>query len=108
NDRATKRLGFIHKARAYHDFIENGLLYHQRDDRSICTKLVTSECVPSVFAAEALVCLQTLKLGADLGLREVVVEGDSLTMIKKRIPYPVHDGKWKGFVIRLGSVFGQG
>ncbi|MBA0866669.1 hypothetical protein Goshw_023329, partial [Gossypium schwendimanii] len=54
-----------------------------REDRSICTKLVTSECVPSVFATEALACLQTLKLGADLGLRKVVVEGDSLTMIKK-------------------------
>ncbi|KAG8472944.1 hypothetical protein CXB51_034842 [Gossypium anomalum] len=37
----------------------------------------------SPFAAEALACLQSLKVGRDPGLREVMVEGDSLSVIKK-------------------------
>ncbi|KAK5771344.1 hypothetical protein PVK06_047543 [Gossypium arboreum] len=36
----------------------------------------------SPFAAEALACLQSLKVGRDQGLREVM-EGDSLSVIKK-------------------------
>lgn len=37
----------------------------------------------SVFAAEAVACLQALDLGIHLGLSEVEVEGDSQTVIYK-------------------------
>lgn len=37
----------------------------------------------SVFAAEAVACVQALNLGVQLGLREVEVEGDSQSVIRK-------------------------
>ncbi|MBA0626825.1 hypothetical protein Godav_004418, partial [Gossypium davidsonii] len=56
-----------------------------KDDRSriIGTRAILNESVLSVFVAEALTCLQAVKLGVDMGLREVAIEGDSLTVIKK-------------------------
>ena len=56
-----------------------------KDDRSriIGTRVILNEYVLSVFVAEALTCLQAVKLGVEMGLREVVIEGDSLTVIKK-------------------------
>ncbi|MBA0818780.1 hypothetical protein Gohar_028141, partial [Gossypium harknessii] len=35
------------------------------------------------FAAEALACLQTIQVVLDLGYRDVVIEGDSRTVVKK-------------------------
>ncbi|MBA0770979.1 hypothetical protein Gotri_019516, partial [Gossypium trilobum] len=35
------------------------------------------------FAAEALACLQTIQVVLDLGYRDVVIEGDSRTIVKK-------------------------
>lgn len=37
----------------------------------------------SSFAAEALACLEAVKLGRDLGLVNAILEGDSLTVVKK-------------------------
>lgn len=56
-----------------------------RDDRSriICTMVILNEYVPSTFTVETLACLQALNLGVEMGLKEVVVEGDSLIVIKK-------------------------
>ncbi|MBA0696511.1 hypothetical protein Goari_003058, partial [Gossypium aridum] len=39
--------------------------------------------VPTPFAVEALVCLQAMKVGIDLGFRWVVMEVDTLSIIKK-------------------------
>ncbi|MBA0811240.1 hypothetical protein Gohar_003162, partial [Gossypium harknessii] len=39
--------------------------------------------VPSPFAAEAHACLQAIQLGIHLGLESVIIEGDSMTTIKK-------------------------
>ncbi|KAA3462671.1 TOM1-like protein 2 [Gossypium australe] len=48
-----------------------------RDDRSrVIGKKV-------ILMTEAFACLQALKLGVEMGLRDVIIEGDSLTVIKK-------------------------
>ncbi|MBA0632158.1 hypothetical protein Godav_000953 [Gossypium davidsonii] len=39
--------------------------------------------IPTVFAMEALACLQAIRSGLDLGLQEVIFEGDALTVVKK-------------------------
>ncbi|MBA0604863.1 hypothetical protein Godav_017495 [Gossypium davidsonii] len=39
--------------------------------------------VSSPFLAEAIACLQAVKLGISLGLRSVTIRGDSKTVIKK-------------------------
>ncbi|MBA0570766.1 hypothetical protein Golob_004377 [Gossypium lobatum] len=39
--------------------------------------------VPTPFAVEVLVCLQAMKAGLDLGFRRVVMEVDTLSIIKK-------------------------
>ncbi|KAH1090585.1 hypothetical protein J1N35_017842 [Gossypium stocksii] len=45
--------------------------------------IVINSYILTVFVAEALACLQAVRLGLDLGLQEVVIEGDALTMVKK-------------------------
>ncbi|KAK5844651.1 hypothetical protein PVK06_000791 [Gossypium arboreum] len=44
-------------------------------------KVHTNIC--SSFAAEAIACLQAIQVGHELGLKQVIIEGDSLTVIKK-------------------------
>ncbi|MBA0699160.1 hypothetical protein Goari_000818, partial [Gossypium aridum] len=39
--------------------------------------------IPTVFATEALACLQAIRSGLDIGLQEVIFEGDALTVVKK-------------------------
>ncbi|MBA0567138.1 hypothetical protein Golob_011894, partial [Gossypium lobatum] len=45
--------------------------------------VVCHKAIPSLFAAEAHACYQALRLGVHLGLDSIVIEGDSLTIIKK-------------------------
>ncbi|MBA0563233.1 hypothetical protein Golob_008225, partial [Gossypium lobatum] len=56
-----------------------------KDDRSgiIGKRVILNEYASFVFAAKALSYLQALKLGVEMGLRDVVIEGDSLIVIKK-------------------------
>lgn len=44
--------------------------------------VVCDKVTLSLFAAEAYVCYQALRFGVRLGLDSVVIEGDSLKMIK--------------------------
>ncbi|KAK5846011.1 hypothetical protein PVK06_002277 [Gossypium arboreum] len=44
---------------------------------------VPTSHVPTNFAAEALACFHTVCLVLDIGLQEVTIEGDSLSMIQK-------------------------
>lgn len=44
---------------------------------------VSNEHIPMTFAAEALSCFHAVCLGACLGLRDLIFEGDSLTVIRK-------------------------
>ncbi|MBA0598010.1 hypothetical protein Gorai_007790, partial [Gossypium raimondii] len=61
----------------------SGIIVRNGRSRILSMRAVKNENIPSPFAAEALACLQPLKVGRDLGLREVMVEGDSLSVIKK-------------------------
>ncbi|MBA0761501.1 hypothetical protein Gotri_024140 [Gossypium trilobum] len=49
----------------------------------ICSRTVMHENIPSIFAIEAMVCLQAIHLGLNLGLGMVEIEGDAHTMIRK-------------------------
>ncbi|MBA0694469.1 hypothetical protein Goari_004756 [Gossypium aridum] len=67
-----------HIAKSY-----SGLVIKDNRSRIIGTRVILNKYVLSVFVAKALACLQAIKLGVEMGLREVVIEGDSLTVIKK-------------------------
>lgn len=58
-------------------------MVRNKEARIICSKTVMNTNIPSVFAAEAVACVQALNLGVQLGLREVEVEGDSQSVIRK-------------------------
>ncbi|KAK5812674.1 hypothetical protein PVK06_028112 [Gossypium arboreum] len=47
------------------------------------TKVHNNRHIPSTFAAEALVCVQAVRFGAESGFLRVEVEGDKLSVIKK-------------------------
>ncbi|KAK5776705.1 hypothetical protein PVK06_044666 [Gossypium arboreum] len=49
----------------------------------LASKVVIHRRVPTLFAAEARACFQTLLLEQQLGLDSVVIEGDSRMTIKK-------------------------
>ncbi|KAG8489751.1 hypothetical protein CXB51_017986 [Gossypium anomalum] len=61
----------------------SGLVIRNSKAEVICCKTEINLNTPSVFSAEAVACLQALKLGLQLGLREIEVEGDSRTIIQK-------------------------
>lgn len=45
--------------------------------------MVITRNVPSAFATEAIACLHAARLGLSFGFRDVIVEGNSLTVIRK-------------------------
>ncbi|KAK5774837.1 hypothetical protein PVK06_042699 [Gossypium arboreum] len=49
----------------------------------LASKTTVHTDIFSSFAAEANACLQAIKVRRDLGLNHVIIEGDSLTVIKK-------------------------
>ncbi|KAG8500953.1 hypothetical protein CXB51_002956 [Gossypium anomalum] len=51
--------------------------------RTSCAGVVVSRNIPSIFAAEAIAYLQVVCLGLALRFSDVVVEGDTLTVIRK-------------------------
>lgn len=50
----------------------------------LCSRSTLHQGVSSAFAAEALACLAAMEMGKDMGWRDIIVECDSLTVIKKR------------------------
>ncbi|MBA0738506.1 hypothetical protein Gogos_011845 [Gossypium gossypioides] len=46
-------------------------------------RMIINNHVPTPLATEALACLQVIQIGLDLGFRDVVIERDSLTIVKK-------------------------
>ncbi|MBA0739505.1 hypothetical protein Gogos_012770 [Gossypium gossypioides] len=71
---------------AFHVLSSNscsGIIIREGRSKTIAEKVTVNGNIVSVFAAEALACLQALSLGVDLGFQRVVVEGDSLSVIKK-------------------------
>ncbi|KAH1128655.1 hypothetical protein J1N35_000033 [Gossypium stocksii] len=61
----------------------SGLVVRNEKAEVICSKSVRNANIPSVFAAEAMACVQALDLVIYIGLKDVIVEGDSQTVIKK-------------------------
>ncbi|KAK5794836.1 hypothetical protein PVK06_036086 [Gossypium arboreum] len=61
----------------------SGLVIRNSKAEVICCKTEMNLNISFVFFAEAVACLQALKLGLQLGLREIEVEGDSRTIIRK-------------------------
>ncbi|KAH1083261.1 hypothetical protein J1N35_023022 [Gossypium stocksii] len=59
------------------------LVVRNEKAKIICSKSVRNANIPSVFVAEVMACVQALDLGIHIGLRDVIVEGDSRTVIKK-------------------------
>ncbi|MBA0826274.1 hypothetical protein Goarm_011141, partial [Gossypium armourianum] len=55
------------------------------------SKSVVNTHIPSTFAAEVLACYHVVQLGLNLGLQEVIFEGNSLIVIRKL--YSLHHGE---------------
>ncbi|MBA0628320.1 hypothetical protein Godav_023076 [Gossypium davidsonii] len=54
-----------------------------RRKKKLGMRMIINNHVPTSFAAEAIRCLQGIQMGLDLGFRKVVVEEDSINVIKK-------------------------
>lgn len=60
-----------------------GIVARDSDGRVIESKAVLHERVCSPFAAEALACLEAIKMGKEIGEDNTALEADSLTVVKK-------------------------
>lgn len=60
------------------------IVIRDRKGRFLGSKVLINNNVPSSFAAEAIACVQSLQWGQHLGFPNVVVEGDSLSVIQKK------------------------
>lgn len=47
--------------------------------------IIINNHIPTGFATDAIACLQAIQLRINLGFQDVVIEGDSLTVIKKQV-----------------------
>ncbi|KAA3483188.1 reverse transcriptase [Gossypium australe] len=61
----------------------SGVVVRDNEGSVIVSKSRLHEKVASAFAAEALACRDAIQLGIDMQKEEVIIEGDSLTVIKK-------------------------
>lgn len=59
----------------------------------LVSKVLIHENVPSAFAAEAIACLQAVKMGKDFGWGNVLIEGNALSIIKKCNPTKLNKSK---------------
>ncbi|MBA0730993.1 hypothetical protein Golax_004565 [Gossypium laxum] len=60
-----------------------GVVARNSSGEMLASMVVCHKAIPSLFAAEAHACYQALRLGVRPGLDSIVIEGDSLTIIKK-------------------------
>ncbi|MBA0864647.1 hypothetical protein Goshw_004927, partial [Gossypium schwendimanii] len=60
-----------------------GVVARNSSGEMLASMVVCHKAIPSLFATEAHACYQALRLGVRLGLDSIVIEGDSLTIIKK-------------------------
>ncbi|XP_052485099.1 uncharacterized protein LOC128040401 [Gossypium raimondii] len=61
----------------------SGLVVRNERAEVICSRTIMHVNILSAFAAEVMACLQALNLGLHLGLREIKIEGDSHSVIRK-------------------------
>ncbi|KAK5825744.1 hypothetical protein PVK06_020608 [Gossypium arboreum] len=88
----------------------SGLVVRDAREKVICSKIDFHDNIPSAFVAEAMACLQVLRLGLHLELRKVDIEGDSRTVICKlqegaedrlEIEVVIQDSKYLSLVLNL-------
>ncbi|MBA0822024.1 hypothetical protein Goarm_018844 [Gossypium armourianum] len=60
-----------------------GIVAKNAQGQVIASRLILHSNVGSAFVAEALACSWAVKTGLELGVTEAIIEGDSLTIIKK-------------------------
>ncbi|KAA3456600.1 reverse transcriptase [Gossypium australe] len=60
-----------------------GVVVRDNEGSVLASKSRLHEKVASAFAAEALACREAVRLGIDMQNEDVIIEGDSLTVIKK-------------------------
>ncbi|KAH1129996.1 hypothetical protein J1N35_001374 [Gossypium stocksii] len=60
-----------------------GIIVRNFKGDTLASDTMVHENIPSVFVAEAIACLQAVTVNRDLGITHVVIEGDSLMVIKK-------------------------
>lgn len=60
-----------------------GIVIRDLSGSVVGSRIVQNNNVPFLFAAEALAYAQGMQLRLDLSLKNVEIEGDSLTVIKK-------------------------
>ncbi|MBA0608841.1 hypothetical protein Godav_021018 [Gossypium davidsonii] len=70
-----------------------GMVIKDNLGRVFGSQSVLTSHVPMTFAAKTLAYFHAVRLVLDIGLQEVTIEGDSLTMIRK---------KWRG-IVRLSG-----
>ncbi|MBA0838090.1 hypothetical protein Goarm_010186, partial [Gossypium armourianum] len=71
-----------------------GVVARNSSGEMLASMVVCHRAIPSLFAAEAHACYQALRLGVCLGLDSIVIEGDSLTIIKKCRSDRRDNGDW--------------
>ncbi|MBA0626167.1 hypothetical protein Godav_003881 [Gossypium davidsonii] len=61
----------------------SGLVGRDSAGQIVGMRMILNDYVPSPFAGEAIACLQGVQMGLDPGFHGVILEGDSLTVVKK-------------------------
>lgn len=61
----------------------SGIVIRKANGQILGLKTAINANIPSPFTAKALACVQSLQWGRELGFANVIVEGDSLFVIKK-------------------------
>ncbi|MBA0557397.1 hypothetical protein Golob_014468 [Gossypium lobatum] len=61
----------------------SGIVSKNAEGIAILSYLETQKEVPSTFAAEALACRKVVQIGIEMQWLEIIIEGDSLAIIKK-------------------------
>ncbi|MBA0776546.1 hypothetical protein Gotri_011529 [Gossypium trilobum] len=79
----------VHQAR-----LGFGVVARNSSGEMLASMVVCHKTIPSLFAAEAHACYQALRLGVRLGLDSTVIEGGSLTIIKKCRSDRRDNGDW--------------
>ncbi|MBA0754141.1 hypothetical protein Gogos_021720 [Gossypium gossypioides] len=82
-ENSVVRINFDASLKRHENRSCSGMVIRNSEGAVLGSKMIINENIPSVFATEALACIQSLMLGLDLGLSKVEINGDALTVIRK-------------------------
>ncbi|KAH1122027.1 hypothetical protein J1N35_005187 [Gossypium stocksii] len=71
---------------AYDDGIfrsASGIVARNVEGAALCSRSEVHDEVQSAFAAEAIACQKAVEMGSEMGWEDIIVEGDSLSIVKK-------------------------